>query len=133
MLLHLNSLHLNGKILHCDVKAGLILQILVLGKTKELQNTLSLHQDSQKQNTLLKSITNIFVIDAFKELLQSPLICQVINNWYKNARLKNEQKDIEKGLDCISNFIPIDWPIVMNKNRNKCSIDQLDTLRYHKV
>ena len=119
MLLHLNSLHLNGKILHCDVKAGLILQILVPGKTKELQNTLSLHQDSQKQNTLLKSITNIFVIDAFKELLQSPLVCQVINNWYKNARLKNEQKDIEKGLDCISNFIPIDWPIVMNKNRNK--------------
>ena len=125
MLLHLNSLHLNGKILHCDVKAGLILQILVPGKTKELQNTLSLHQDF--------SITNIFVIDAFKELLQSPLICQVINNWYKNARLKNKQKNIEKGLDCIRHFIPIDWPIVMNKNRNKCSIDQLDTLRYHKV
>ena len=76
----------------CDT--GLILQILVPGKAKELHNTLNLHQDSLKQNTLLNSIANHFGIDAFKELLQSPLVCQVINNWYKSAWLKNKQKDI---------------------------------------
>ena len=64
---------------------GLILHILVPGKAKELHNTLNLHQDSQKQNTLLNSIANHFGIDAFKDLLQSPLVCQVINNWYKSA------------------------------------------------
>jgi len=94
----------------CNI--GLILQVLAPTRVSDFIDM----NDEYGKGSSLEDLMILMGVKPVKDCLSSKLVCDVINNWYKNARSSNLSTDRAKLLDCTRTFRDLEWPLVELEN-----------------
>jgi len=91
----------------CNI--GLILQVLTPTIVPDL-----IEMDSREMSSRnsLDYVMTLIGIKPLEDCLSSPLVCEIIGNWYKSAKSNDSSTDRAKRLDCARNCRVSDWPLV---------------------